>query len=112
MIFLLLLLKFLPLLNETNENIYFVERISQYICAPSDEIMIYYFDGDCAFCIDKLNLYSEKYKDNIIFIAKTNDPLVLKHATQEFFYCLFIDSDNFYEKHLKLNEINIIELIN
>lgn len=74
-------------------------------------IIIYYFDGDCGFCIAKAveidNDEKNKQDIRLVLIAKTNNPSTLSVNLKEnhLSACMLIEKDNFFDQYLKFNEL-------
>lgn len=89
-----------------NENK--ISLLNQYRCDGVKELFVYYFDGDCAFCIDKIRKYYLEYSDDIIFLAKTKDKLLLKYTLEnefEGYPCVVFDEDGLYDDFFELNRV-------
>lgn len=78
------------------------------------DLIVYYFDGDCGICLAKVNFLEKKYSSNenlnLLFIARTFNPDILKYnlTTQKIRSCVYIEHQNEFEKALKFD--NVIEL--
>ncbi len=74
------------------------------------DLLVYYFDGDCSFCIAKLiTMEKENNKDGArrVYIAKTSDPVVFSFNIKENGVTapVYIDNDNFFPAFLQLNRV-------
>lgn len=79
--------------------------------------LVYYFDGDCAFCYAKILQIGVRHKEigsKVVLIAKTQRPHQLLYSLKKdsIKYPLIIDStrttDNF-DKYLPFNKITVVQ---
>ena len=80
----------------------------------TSDVLIYYFDGDCSFCFSKIKFLSDAYKSQsnveLIFIAKTLNPLIFKHNFNKLNVrgCIYINNDHSFDKTVKINDILVV----
>ncbi|GAB2626015.1 hypothetical protein [Belliella aquatica] len=74
--------------------------------------IIYYFDGDCSFCIDKLKQLNEKYDEKLLAIAHVGDLIVfnymIKENTPNLQNRLIVVENDKFDKILLLNSVYIV----
>lgn len=97
-----------------NEKVY--SRL-QNICAGAKDanLLVYYFDGDCALCLAKANAiehYAVKNPDNLkpIFIAKTMNPQSLQFNVNKLNLssCVYVEKNREFEKDLNFMKVTKI----
>lgn len=74
--------------------------------------IIYYFDGDCSFCIDKLKQLNKKYDKKLLAIAHVGDLIVFNYMIKENIpdlqnQLIVVENDKF-DEILLLNSVYII----
>lgn len=74
--------------------------------------IIYYFDGDCSFCIDKLKQLNEKYDKKLLAIAHVGDLIVfnymIKENTPDLHNQLIVVENDRFDEILLLNSVYIV----
>ena len=74
-------------------------------------LTLYYFDGDCSFCVGKVadleKSTAATHDSKAVFIAKTHDPSILQFNIKQFGIrsCLIIEKDQAYSNYFRLNEV-------
>ena len=77
----------------------------------NNNVIVYYFDGDCGLCIAKVIFLEKKYSNdtnvNLIFIAKTLNPDVLKYnlSDKKIKSCVYFENGNEFEKILNFEKL-------
>lgn len=76
--------------------------------------MIYYFDGDCSFCIDKFKQLNEKYDKKLLAIAHVGDLIVfnyvIKENTPDLQNQLIVVENDKFDEILLLNSVYIVDI--
>lgn len=98
-------LKLLELLENEDITINFTE-----------ELVVYYFDGDCSFCLNKLIELNKVHKENLLAISKVEDPLIFKFTINEAQVDLkgriVIVRNNDFDQILILNSVYVFDIRN
>lgn len=90
------------------DNKVYTDASRQCSSIVNSTFIVYYFNGDCAFCIGKgIDIENNAGNKKVIFIANTRKPDILRYTFKEAKIkgCLVIDSSNVYSNVLKLDEI-------
>lgn len=98
-------LRLLELLEDEDFSINFTEGL-----------VIYYFDGDCSFCINKLIELSKVHNENLLAISKVEDPSIFRFTINEAKIDLkgrivIVQNDDF-EQILMLNNVYYFDIRN
>src|ERR1700744_3309163 len=93
-----------------NKSLY--ERVAGLCPGPAkNDLVIYYFDGDCTMCLAKERFIEQKLKNKNsirpVFIAKTRNPRSVEFTLHSLNIasCVYVEKDNEFEKTLNFLKI-------